>query len=432
MPAALSTTSPRAPSNPACKGAEYIESSVHAWQSGRLDRSLTLAETATGSGRHGCQYRCKREAYIWYATLLTRVRHLTSAERMLVHVEPPPAGPGDEADAALVLRHAEIALAKGSLEAATELAAAGVRLAEQAGDDADVPAGHIVMAISATRRMDATVAVQAVTHLRDAALVGGVPRMRGQAIWAVAQSVEARDGVAGAAHLLRGLVDDDHLVRELLSAQPAAASWLVRAARRLDDERMARQIVRHACDLAKRNDRFPTVQASAAHAVGLVDLDERALATACKLHVDQWSKASALEDLGVLRSTRHADRERVTATFKQAADLFLGVEAARDASRAHSRLRELGGHEGRSPRNRSRPKTRIDQLTSTEFAVAELVRQGLTNKRVAQQLFMSPHTVAFHLKKIFRKLAISSRVELASSWNQLVAPALPLPDASVH
>jgi DNA-binding CsgD family transcriptional regulator len=45
--------------------------------------------------------------------------------------------------------------------------------------------------------------------------------------------------------------------------------------------------------------------------------------------------------------------------------------------------------------------------------VSKLVVQGLTNQQAADQMFISGHTVAFHLRQIFRKLDICSRVELA-------------------
>lgn len=52
-------------------------------------------------------------------------------------------------------------------------------------------------------------------------------------------------------------------------------------------------------------------------------------------------------------------------------------------------------------------------LTDPERDIARLVGAGLTNRQVAKQLFLSPHTVNYHLRVIFRKLDIRSRVELA-------------------
>ncbi len=53
------------------------------------------------------------------------------------------------------------------------------------------------------------------------------------------------------------------------------------------------------------------------------------------------------------------------------------------------------------------------ELTNTERTVAEVVASGLTNREAARRAFMSPHTVDAHLRHIFQKLGISSRVQLA-------------------
>ena len=51
-------------------------------------------------------------------------------------------------------------------------------------------------------------------------------------------------------------------------------------------------------------------------------------------------------------------------------------------------------------------------MTDSELTVARLVAQGLTNREVAEQLFVSPHTVSSHLRRVFAKLDINSRIEL--------------------
>ena len=59
-----------------------------------------------------------------------------------------------------------------------------------------------------------------------------------------------------------------------------------------------------------------------------------------------------------------------------------------------------------------RPTFGWQSLRESELGIAQLVAQGLTNREVATRLFVSAHTVDFHLRQIYRKLGISSRVEL--------------------
>ena len=60
-----------------------------------------------------------------------------------------------------------------------------------------------------------------------------------------------------------------------------------------------------------------------------------------------------------------------------------------------------------------RAKTGWDSLTDSELTVVNLIARGATNRSVAQQLHVSPHTVRAHLRNAFAKLGVSSRVELS-------------------
>jgi DNA-binding CsgD family transcriptional regulator len=68
---------------------------------------------------------------------------------------------------------------------------------------------------------------------------------------------------------------------------------------------------------------------------------------------------------------------------------------------------------GENVRKRT-PETR-DQLTAQELQIAMLARDGLSNPEIGGRLFLSPRTVEWHLRKVFTKLGISSRRELANA-----------------
>jgi len=66
---------------------------------------------------------------------------------------------------------------------------------------------------------------------------------------------------------------------------------------------------------------------------------------------------------------------------------------------------------GETARRRD-PRT-ISQLTPQELQIVRFVGEGATNREIAAQLFLSPRTVDYHLHKVFTKLGLSSRTELA-------------------
>jgi DNA-binding NarL/FixJ family response regulator len=103
------------------------------------------------------------------------------------------------------------------------------------------------------------------------------------------------------------------------------------------------------------------------------------------------------------RQRRRADsREHLRAALETFEDL--GV--APFAERARAELRASG------ETARKRNPSTLAQLTPQELQIARLVAEGQSNKDVAAQLFLSPRTIEYHLRKVFMKLGISSRSEL--------------------
>jgi DNA-binding CsgD family transcriptional regulator len=91
--------------------------------------------------------------------------------------------------------------------------------------------------------------------------------------------------------------------------------------------------------------------------------------------------------------------------------IFDSIGAAAFAGRTRIELRASGGQ------SRERAVETPDTLTAQEALIARLAGDGASNPEIAAQLFISPATVAYHLRKVFTKLGISSRSQLA--------PALP-------
>ena len=89
-----------------------------------------------------------------------------------------------------------------------------------------------------------------------------------------------------------------------------------------------------------------------------------------------------------------------------AEELFHRLGATAWHQRAHAELRAAGETQRAEPH---------DDLTPQEHRIALLAAEGLSNRQIAERLALSPRTVGYHLYKIFPKLDITSRAQLASA-----------------
>ena len=116
------------------------------------------------------------------------------------------------------------------------------------------------------------------------------------------------------------------------------------------------------------------------------------------------------------RTNRRVDaREQLRAAH----EAFVSMGADAFAGRARRELLATG------EKVRSRRSDTRDELTAQEEQIARLARDGLTNPEIGAQLFLSPRTVEWHLRKVFTKLGISSRRQLRSALPDSSRTAVP-------
>lgn len=188
----------------------------------------------------------------------------------------------------------------------------------------------------------------------------------------------------------------------------------VRMALAVEDEEKARAIISDLDGLAKAS-RAPLYRGVALQCRALVEAQASTALTAIdalRTSSRPLDLAFACEDAGSLL-VREGCVDSGATLLREAIDLYETVGALRDVGRAHSMMRASGLRPG--PRGR-RPTSRHgwQSLSRTEQRVVDLVERGLTNREIGARLFISRRTVETHVSHIFRKLDVSSRVELAA------------------
>jgi DNA-binding CsgD family transcriptional regulator len=193
------------------------------------------------------------------------------------------------------------------------------------------------------------------------------------------------------------------LVRLILGARVASAAG---------DAGLRARVLQATEVLEREQPAVPLLAAVAGYARGILERDAQALVAAAGLLESSERPllyAGAAEDAGgeLSRTRRDAEAlEQLNAAF----DTYVECEAIGDARRVGRALRRLGVE--RRVVTHPRAKTGWDSLTDAELTVVNLIAEDATNRSVAQQLHLSPHTVKTHLHNAFAKLGVTSRDQL--------------------
>jgi DNA-binding CsgD family transcriptional regulator len=200
------------------------------------------------------------------------------------------------------------------------------------------------------------------------------------------------------------------------SRNPAFIAWRAPAALallQLDRQDEARRLVAEELELA-RTWGAPRALGAALRAGGLVEGGPRGLSLleeAVQVLSDSPAKleyAKARTELGA--ALRRANRRsEAREQLRHAVELATICGAATLAARAEGELLATGA------RPRRVALSGVASLTPSERRVAEMAAEGPTNREIAQALFVTQRTVEVHLTSIYRKLAISSRSQLAAA-----------------
>jgi DNA-binding CsgD family transcriptional regulator len=279
----------------------------------------------------------------------------------------------------------------------------GVALAGQTGQQQVVAHMQAELALLAALRGEdedcRTLAAQSMEH----ALARRLAHVRDSARWALLLL-----------ELGRGSTDAALLHAREITARPLALRATldrVEAAVRAGDPDVARPWLADLASWAASTGAAWALAATA-HGRALLGEDEEAeqhFAAALELHAAAGRPFDrARTELALGEHLRRA-RRRVEARehLRTALDAFEMLGATPWAERARTELRASG------QTARRRDPSTLDELTAQELQIAQYVAEGLSNRDVAAQLFLSPRTIDFHLRNVFRKLGISSRIELA-------------------
>jgi DNA-binding CsgD family transcriptional regulator len=300
-------------------------------------------------------------------------------------------------------------LRRGQWSTAMPLAVEGTRLAEESGQTEWRASGFAAQAMVAALRGQTSEAASAADQAERIAFPG-------QMTIVLAISLLARaTAAAGEGDFSRAW---EYLSRLHQKADPAChppqALWslshLAYAATQCDRVAQTRKIVAQVRSRMQAESVVPVIRMNLIYADALLapdDLVEDRLRAVLEAEVGSWPFERSRMQL--LLGSRLRRRKRI----QEARELLRAAQAGFDslgaslwAERARKELRAAG------VASRAQAPTAWSSLSAQELQVARMAAEGLSNRQIAERLYLSHRTVASHLYRIFPKLGITSRAQL--------------------
>jgi DNA-binding CsgD family transcriptional regulator len=308
------------------------------------------------------------------------------------------------------------------LDAAEAGARTLLSLADETGNYGFRLNARMVLAAVATYRGDPAKATELLIPVEEddqASDERRVPRLRLMQGWLKAST---RDFGASLA-ILGPLLDR---AGEFEDPWPWSPPWM-RIVARIGLDAGNRDFARKAAGIADlvahRNPGVPTLEGTALHIHGLLADDAAVLADAVRVLRESPRPlllADALTDLGSTLLAEDRPDGGVPALV-EAAEICQRVGAVSGSRAVSGLLRSHGIRGVRINPPTPRPPTGWAALTPTELRVVDLISAGHSNRSAAAELGVSPNTVNTHLRAVFRKLDVKSRVQLTNAYREHTA-----------
>jgi DNA-binding CsgD family transcriptional regulator len=390
---------------------------------GRMGEALTYAAESASVTRR-TPGGCTIEPRIWLARALTAVDLLDDAQG---HCEDVLCDINDHGNVAMLPAahavRARVLLARGQIVDAAAEAEAGLGAASATGCSQASGELLALAAFLAAVQGDPRAARLAADRCADLVRSGIVD----DGHLPLARAAAFADDPLAALGVCSGLIDALGSEFGPLVLDPGIGPLLARVAIAGEDHRRARAVVGALRRLAGLNPDVVGWSAAQRHAEGLVTADPAAMRDAAGRFTTvgrHLAAAMALADAGIMSVERGGPDGRAWL------DEAIAVLTAMRAEAVVADLRRRSAAAAARPAGRPhRTVSGWDSLTGAELRVVTLAATGVSNKEIARQLWLSPHTVGTHVRHALEKLGLRSRVEMArQAGARGIAPGVREPD----